>query len=121
MGCQQLSAGEYNALVNRLELLTGQVVSNKDLLTAGSSLREYELYKQVLRSFQQSFLALSYFQARHGSYVHDRFMAENALWLGECFGADSKVALWAHNNHISINPSYLGSGYNGNPDAYYGL
>jgi erythromycin esterase len=33
-------------------------------------------------------------------------MAENAIWLHDEAGPDSKIVLWAHNGHVADNPAY---------------
>jgi erythromycin esterase len=35
-------------------------------------------------------------------------MAENAIWLHEQGGPDSRMVLWAHNGHVADNPTYAG-------------
>jgi len=43
------------------------------------------------------------FQARH------RAMADNVEWLLEQAGPGAKIALWAHNGHVSNQPETMGS------------
>lgn len=43
----------------------------------------------------------------HGHY-RDLFMAENAKWVLDFYGSDSKMILWSHNYHISDYEETLG-------------
>jgi len=38
--------------------------------------------------------------------ARDVYMAENAIWLHDEAGPDSKIVLWAHNGHVADNPTY---------------
>jgi erythromycin esterase len=40
--------------------------------------------------------------------VRDPSMAENVAWILKQEGADSKIAIWAHNGHVGVNPDSMG-------------
>jgi erythromycin esterase len=44
-----------------------------------------------------------------GPRQRDVYMAENASWLLEQAGSKSKIALWAHNGHVSKNEENMGA------------
>lgn len=92
----------YESIKNQLEALAGEFTANKSQLILKSSLREYEINKQLLRTFWQAFI-VRYHSYKKDSSINwrDQFMAENALWLAGLFGQDSKITLWAHNGHIA--------------------
>jgi erythromycin esterase len=113
---QNMSEETYNNIQVQLESLKNQLMANKNLLIANSSSREYEITKQLLRTFVQAFIVI--YNHRHGSsdtgwrtqYMwRDYFMAENALWIADFFGQDTKITLWAHNGHIARD-QYFGGG-----------
>ncbi|MGW8265684.1 MAG: erythromycin esterase family protein [Longimicrobiales bacterium] len=38
--------------------------------------------------------------------ARDVYMAENAIWLHDEAGPESRIVLWAHNGHVADNPTY---------------
>lgn len=106
-----MSEETYNGLKTQLESLQDQWMSNKDPLIAGSSPEEYEINKQLLNTVIQAII-VRYHSAKGISITdsRDRFMAENALWIADFFGQDTKITLWAHNAHVARDSSYGGIG-----------
>ena len=107
-----MSEGNYNTIKSRLESLEDQYTANKDQLVANSSTSEYEITKQLFRTFRQAFIVrYSYFSSSNdNTNWRDRFMAENALWIADFFGQDTKITLWAHNDNVAKNASYGAGG-----------
>jgi erythromycin esterase len=108
---QSLTPEEYESIKSQLEALEAQFTANKDQLIAASSSDQYEITKQLYRTFRQGFIVL---YSNHGSSNdntnwRDRFMAENARWIADFFGADTKITLWAHNAHVARD-FYFGGG-----------
>jgi erythromycin esterase len=108
---ESMSQEAYNDLKTQLESLQDQLISNKDLLTANSSPDEYEINKQLLNTVIQAIIVRYHAAKRiYTIYSRDRFMAENALWIADFFGQDTKITLWAHNAHVARDSSYGGDG-----------
>ncbi|UCH92587.1 MAG: erythromycin esterase family protein [Candidatus Aminicenantes bacterium] len=101
----------YNDIKTQLESLENLITANKDHLIANSSSNQYEINKQLLKTFKQAFIVIYHLSIRDNSTNwRDRFMAENALWIADFFGQDTRITLWAHNGHIARNPVYGGDG-----------
>lgn len=83
------------------------------MLIANSSSREYEINKQLLRTFKQAFIFRYHYYGSpedNRTIWRDLFMADNAQWIADLFGQDSRITLWAHNGHVAKDASYRGSG-----------
>ncbi|NIM17075.1 MAG: hypothetical protein GTO45_34165 [Candidatus Aminicenantes bacterium] len=101
----------YNSIKTQLESLENQLIANREQLIYNSSSREYEINKQLLKTFKQAFIVLYHrYSGRSNINWRDRFMAENARWIVDFFGQDTKITLWAHNGHIARDPDYIGDG-----------
>jgi erythromycin esterase len=107
---QSLPPQQFQEILTLLQTYEFQMESNKALLMAASSSQEYELYRQVLRTFVQAFQVRYRFETGNGDYLRDRFMADNALWAANYMGEKAKISLWAHNGHIAKDPGYFASG-----------
>ena len=42
------------------------------------------------------------------NYARDKAMAENVQWLRQQAGPDSKLVIWAHNDHVNSTPNWMG-------------
>lgn len=51
-----------------------------------------------------------YFAAKKESR-RDLQMAENVLWIREFLGKDARIAVWAHNAHVAVDPEYTRWGF----------
>jgi erythromycin esterase len=108
---QGMPEATYNGIKTQLESLENQFIANKEQMVSNSSSREYEINKQLLRTFKQAFIVLYHLYNGYGSTNwRDRFMAENARWIAGFFGQDTKITLWAHNGHIARDPDYIVDG-----------
>ncbi|MGD2086255.1 MAG: erythromycin esterase family protein [Candidatus Aminicenantes bacterium] len=107
-----LSSEEYVSLKAQLESLETQLAANKDQLVADSSSSEYQITSQLFRTFRQAFIVLYHIfnNINDNTNWRDRFMAENALWIADFFGPDTKITLWAHNFHVAKYNSYRSGG-----------
>jgi erythromycin esterase len=107
-----MSEENYNTIKSQLESLEDQYTANKNQLVANSSTSEYEITRQLFRTFRQAFIVLySYYgSSSDNTNWRDRFMAENALWIADFFGQDTKITLWAHNAHVAKDVFYGGGG-----------
>jgi erythromycin esterase len=107
-----MSEEDYNTIKSQLESLEDQYTANKDQLVANSSTSEYEITKQLFRTFRQAFIVRysSYGGRNNNTNWRDFFMAENAQWIADFFGQDTKITLWAHNGHVAKNASWAMGG-----------
>jgi erythromycin esterase len=107
---QRLSFAQFNVKLKLLQSYEFQMESNKELLAAASSAQEYELYRQILRTFVQAFQVRYRGETGNGDYLRDRFMADNALWVMNFLGDNTKLSVWAHNGHVAKDPVYFATG-----------
>lgn len=112
---QNMPEDIHNAIKARLLSFKNQLIANKNLLISRSSTAEYEIAKQLLNTFRQSFMVLYLFSQgssddewRDQYKLRDQFMAENALWIADFFGPATKISLWAHNGHICRDHYFIG-------------
>jgi len=91
-----------------VDLLLAEIEDKKDELIDASSEFEYLFIKQIalnikqVHDFKYNVLRWRY----SGTNYRDLYMAENTLWTSDLFGEDTKVALWAHNMHVSNYESF---------------
>jgi len=102
---QNMSEATYNDIKTQLESFDNQIIANKNLLISNSSSSEYEITRQLLNTFVQAFVVKYQGENDISTNWRDLFMAENALWIADFFGQDTKITLWAHNGHIARYPS----------------
>lgn len=109
---QSMTAESYNELISRLGSLAVQFEARKDILIAGSSPREYEINRHLLRTFRQAATVLyyTYHPEESDTNWRDLYMAENARWIADLMGPAAKITLWAHNAHVANDSLY---GYSG--------
>lgn len=72
--------------------------SNAETLVESSSQDEYDLVKHAFT------ILLQYEEVVNGEFSNnprDFYMARNSEWIRDYIGGDVKVALWAHNGHVS--------------------
>jgi erythromycin esterase len=111
---ENMSEETYNDILSQLESFQKQFGNKKDILIQNSSQREYEINKQMLNTFMQCFI-LKYKRAKkdYSPDLRDKFMAENALWIADFLGENTKITLWAANGHVRKDnyPEYGPMGY----------
>jgi len=99
---ETISSDKKNEIRQKTEDLVTFLENHKDEFRAVSSEIEYQFMKQLASNINQvNDVAYSY---THSGLVNfrDVYMAENTLWTSSTFcGEDTKVALWAHNIHVS--------------------
>ena len=98
-----LSWEEYQSLQQDLEAEWRAWQDLKEEFTRQSSPREFETARQLLRSLSQ----VNQFVFERNATVNyrDLFMADNALWAQEHYGAGRGIAFWAHNLHVANDSS----------------
>ncbi len=80
-------------------------------LISKSSDWEYQYIRQLVRNMQQTNDVI--FASTHNDYrvnYRDKYMAENSIWLSNLFGGNTKIAIWAHNGHVSNDANYMRGG-----------
>ena len=97
----------FKKYLEKLSALNDSMENSKTKLIQNSSEKEYKLYKRTLEIIEQT----SKYRVQENDYdFRDSCMAENATWLIDQY--NDKIALWAHNGHISKMSTYYGfSGY----------
>ena len=103
-----LSQTQYEELLTEVEILIDTIASHEQELVSGSSYNEFMLNQQMLNVMKQS-LIVGYKSSIGDRSINyrDEFMAENAIWLIDYFKTN-KIAIWAHNYHVSNTGSYDG-------------
>jgi erythromycin esterase len=81
------------------------LAARRSLYETLSTAEEYALALQSARIVAQN----EEMDRTQGSFVRDRAMAENAVWLLEQGGPDAKIVHWAHNGHVSDRSGWMGS------------
>jgi erythromycin esterase len=109
---QNMEPETFANLKTQLEELEFLFEAQKDTLVDHSSLREYRLNRQLLRTFRQAFIVRYAYYGNDNSNTNwrDLFMAENARWIADFMGQGSKITLWAHNGHLANDSRYGFSG-----------
>ena len=87
-----------------LTAVRDSLLAHKDVYVAASSATEFATADRSARVVLQ----FEDMQSVRTYGARDAFMAENAIWLHEEGGSDSRIVLWAHNGHVADNPSYAG-------------
>ncbi len=88
-----------------------KIIAIKSELISKSSDFEYQTVKQLVINLIQANDVI--YSSAHFDYsinYRDKYMADNAVWISNLFGANTKIAVWAHNGHIQNNSNYWGGG-----------
>ena len=72
---------------------------------ASSSTEEWAMTQHNLEIVREA----EQLHSSRSSGLRDHFMAENVKWILDSEPAGTKIMLWAHNGHISTDPSAMGS------------
>ncbi len=113
-----ITVDKKNEIIQKTDTLLAKIVELKDELINASSAFEYQFIKQIALNIKHvADVAYSYY---HGDGVNyrDLYMKENTLWTSAVFGEDTKVALWAHNGHVSNYEWYQSIGYHLKNELY---
>lgn len=87
-----------------VEKVRATIAAKRDAYTRASTSDEYEMALHHARLVQQWVRSAS---SATGAY-RDSAMAENAVWVRDHSGANTRVALWAHNGHVNTRPGAMG-------------
>jgi erythromycin esterase len=102
-GYAELPRTTRDACYSDLVQVGTTLTSRRDAYIAASSENDFELAARSARVVQQ------YEELHSGRQSRDVSMAENAIWLLDRLGPDAKIVHWAHNFHVSDQPSAMGS------------
>ena len=102
---ENMSATKKQEISDSLGNVLTKINDIESELIAKSSHFEYLYIRQLVRNMQQVNEKL--FTSTRTEYSYrDKYMAENAIWLSTLFGENTKIAIWAHNGHVSYDTSY---------------
>jgi erythromycin esterase len=99
-GVSRLTRDEQQALVKAAQALVDRFDAARSEWTARSSADAWAVARQharILVQFLGEFLA----ESSASNELRDAAMAENIGWILEHEGAGAKIAVWAHNGHVS--------------------
>jgi erythromycin esterase len=91
-----------------LQWILDRFEENEAGFTALSSPGEYQIAKHMVRVMMQVNVVKG--GRTDPLRYRDRFMAENTLWVADFMGEGAKIALWAHNGHVSNDGSFRSMG-----------
>jgi erythromycin esterase-like protein len=98
---QNVTLNKKLEIDQNVDLLMEEINDSKDELVAAFSEFEYYFLIQLALNIKQvNDVMYGMAQGDQKNY-RDLYMAENTLWTADVFGVDTKVALWAHNMHVS--------------------
>ena len=102
------SQTQYEELLTNIEILIDTISTYEQDLVSSSSYNEFKLNQQILNVMKQS-LIVGYKSSTEDNSTNyrDEYMAKNVIWLLDYFNS-SKIAIWAHNYHVSNTESYDG-------------
>lgn len=101
---QNISDTELKELEEGLQWLYEQFEKKEKKFIPLSGKTEYKIAKQIVRVMIQVKTVIF----RTTSTCRDQFMAENARWVLDLLGGNKKIALWAHNAHVSNEKGWMG-------------
>lgn len=98
---QEMTESQQEAISDTLNYLMRKMEAVKEEMILASSDLKYQTMYQLVRNLQQVHQNLYARQKRNDRSLRDKYMAENAIWASQLFGEKTKIAIWAHNGHIS--------------------
>ncbi len=104
---QQMTPDRYESINDALNSLIEKMDENSEDLITASSYFDFHTNLRLAENLQQVHNhTYSFYQEQ--TPLRDQFMAENVQWLLTLLGADTKVAVWGHNSHISRSSHQMG-------------
>lgn len=90
---------------DELAWMQAEVANRRAELIANSSVLEYEIMAQLIKNMIQIKTVKESYKDENDLdpdiNYRDMYMAQNTLWSANLYGADTKVAVWAHNGHVA--------------------
>lgn len=108
-------ANKYSLFYTKCDSVRVFLRENKSQLIASSSGPEFE---QIDRLMIQTSQAINV-RTRQDVNKRDYYMAQNAQWMSNLYGSDSKIVIWAHNAHITKIADYPVSSFISNSMGNY--
>ncbi len=106
-----LTLDKKEEINQNVDLLITEFEDHRTELITASSEFEYQFVKQIALNIKQvNEVRYGYYHDAQKNY-RDLYMANNSLWASDLFGKDTKVALWAHNFHVSNDESLCSMGF----------
>ncbi len=107
---KEMDEGEKQAISDGLENILIKLDDIEEELISKSSYFEYQRIRQLLKNIQQTNDVI--FGNSHKEPLYrDKYMAENTVWFSTLFGGNTKIAIWAHNEHIAnVKTDYIKEG-----------
>jgi len=100
---------EWEEIKEEFQWLYDQLVEKENEFVPLSGKKEFEIAKQLARAMNQALdITYAYVHEDYSYNYRDQYMAENALWIANLLGEHEKIALWAHNLHVSNDEDYRG-------------
>ena len=89
-------------------IINARIIFNesKAELVAASSAKEFELHEYAFEILEQFHDIL----IRNSGFSRDYYMAKNSQWIQDYMGNNEKIALWAHNGHVTRSGAYQSQG-----------
>jgi erythromycin esterase len=94
---------EFSEYFDKLDALTDSLTKYKEDIVAAITERKFDLTAHLLNAVKNTSEVIFYSGKSSWNY-RDAHMAENTIWLRDYFD-NAKIVLWAHNFHISDNPT----------------
>lgn len=100
-----------NGIKRDVDSLYNLIEANQALIEESTSENDYRLILQLARSIVQTEQVRWSFGITTAPNHRDQYMAENQIWLLDYLGAGTKIASWAHNEHVANNINFgIGGG-----------
>ena len=97
----EMTLDEKEEIDQNVDILLTKFEDLRNELISNSSEFEYQFIKQIALNIKQV-------NDVHYGRIHDSrknyrdlYMAQNTLWTSDLFGENTKVVIWAHNEHVN--------------------
>ncbi len=104
---ESINETEKSNLINKCDSVYTYFTNNRNSLISKSGEFEYDIIVRLLEESKQ-FLDVITVTSEN---FRDYYMAKNAYWLTTLLGGETKVILWAHNDHVARNQIFSSLGY----------
>jgi len=88
---------QYELFYSKCDTVKSYLDANKTQLIASTSETEFEQMRQLTIQAAQAIDV----KTGRDFMKRDYYMAQNALWMSNLYGSNSKMVTWAHNGHIN--------------------
>lgn len=95
------SKTKLDSILQRISKIENYSNARKEYLIKESTESEYKLFIHYINSMRRYFEKYIWYYSHPTASQRDSIMAQNVKWILDLEGADSKIMLWSHNNHIN--------------------